>query len=69
MRNLASRSTEEFRIEHHREQHAEENTWAQVGKTLRGWRKFHNAELHNFYSSPNIIKIKLRDVRSAEHVA
>jgi hypothetical protein len=22
---------------------------------IRGWRKFHNEELHNLYSSPNII--------------
>jgi hypothetical protein len=22
-----------------------------------GWRKLHNEEIHNFYSSPNIIRI------------
>jgi hypothetical protein len=22
-----------------------------------GWRKLHNEELHNFYSSPNIIRV------------
>jgi hypothetical protein len=22
-----------------------------------GWRKLHNEELHNFYSSPNVIKM------------
>jgi hypothetical protein len=34
------------------------------------WRKFHNEELHIFYSSPNIIRqIKSRRMRWAEHVA
>jgi len=34
----------------------------------RGWRKLHNYDLHNFYSSPNISKVNksskmaLRDV-------
>jgi hypothetical protein len=35
-----------------------------------GWRKLHNEELHNLYSSPSIIKIiKSRRMRWAEHVA
>jgi hypothetical protein len=34
------------------------------------WRKLHNGELHNFYSSPNIIRmIKSRRIRWAGHVA
>ena len=34
------------------------------------WRKLHNAELHAFYSSPNIIRsFKLRRLRWAGHVA
>jgi hypothetical protein len=34
------------------------------------WRKLHNEELHNLYSSPNIIRmIKLRRMRWAGHVA
>jgi hypothetical protein len=34
------------------------------------WRKLHNEELHNLYSSPNIIRmIKLRSMRWAGHVA
>jgi hypothetical protein len=35
-----------------------------------GWRKLHNEELHNFYSSPNIVRvIKSRRVSWAGHVA
>jgi hypothetical protein len=35
-----------------------------------GWRKLHNEELHNLYSSPSIIRIiKLRRKRLIEHVA
>jgi hypothetical protein len=35
-----------------------------------GWRKLHNEELHNLYSSPSIIRmIKSRKMRLAEHVA
>jgi hypothetical protein len=34
------------------------------------WRKLHNEELHNFYFSPNIIRmIKLRRMRWAGHIA
>jgi hypothetical protein len=34
------------------------------------WRKLHNDELHNLYSSPNIFRlIKSRRTRWAEHVA
>jgi hypothetical protein len=35
-----------------------------------GWRILHNEELHNLYSSPNIIRMtKLRRMRWAGHVA
>jgi hypothetical protein len=35
-----------------------------------GWRKLHNVELHNLYSSPSIIRvIKSRRMRWAGHVA
>jgi hypothetical protein len=34
------------------------------------WTKLHNEEIHNFYSSPNIIRmIKSRRIRWAGHVA
>jgi hypothetical protein len=34
------------------------------------WRKLHNDELHDLFSSPNIIRvIKSRRMRWAEHVA
>jgi hypothetical protein len=41
------------------------------GKKLAGgWRKLHNEELHNLYSSPSIIRmIKSRRIRWAGHVA
>jgi hypothetical protein len=32
------------------------------------WRKLRNEERHNLYSSPNIIRIKLRIMRWTEHV-
>jgi hypothetical protein len=33
------------------------------------WRKLHNEELNDLYSSPNIVRvIKLRRMRWAEHV-
>jgi hypothetical protein len=36
----------------------------------RSWRKLHNDELHNLYSSPNIVRmIKSRRMRWAGHVA
>jgi hypothetical protein len=36
----------------------------------RSWRKLHNDELHNLYSSPNIVRvIKSRRRRWARHVA
>jgi hypothetical protein len=39
-------------------------------REMGGWRKLHNEELHNLYSSPSIIKIiKSRGTRWAGHVA
>jgi hypothetical protein len=35
-----------------------------------GWRKLHNEELHNLYSSPSIIRMMMpRRMRWAEYVA
>jgi hypothetical protein len=35
-----------------------------------GWRRLHNEELQNLYTSPNVIKVvKLRRMRWAVHVA
>jgi hypothetical protein len=37
---------------------------------MGGWKKLHNEELHNFYSSPSIIRIiKSRKMRWVGHVA
>jgi hypothetical protein len=39
-------------------------------EVIGGWRKVHNEELHNLYSSPNIIRIiKSKRMRWARHVA
>jgi hypothetical protein len=39
-------------------------------EVTEGWRKLHNEELHNLYSSPSIIRvIKLRRMRWAGHAA
>jgi hypothetical protein len=46
-------------------------TFGPKGDEVMGeWRKLHNEELHNLYSSPDIIRqIKSRRMRWAEHVA
>jgi hypothetical protein len=39
-------------------------------ETTGYWRKLHNEQLHNLYSSPSIIRtIKSRRIRWADHVA
>jgi hypothetical protein len=40
------------------------------GETTRGWKQLHNEELHNLYSSPNIIRmVTSRRMRWVGHVA
>jgi hypothetical protein len=40
------------------------------GNSRGGWGEFYNEELHNLYSSPNIIRaIKSKRMRWARHVA
>jgi hypothetical protein len=44
--------------------------WSRRGGVTGGWRKLHNEELHNLYSSPSIISIiKSRRMRWAGRVA
>jgi hypothetical protein len=39
-------------------------------EVMGDWRKLHNEELHNLYSSPSILRmIKLRRRREAVHIA
>jgi hypothetical protein len=39
-------------------------------EVMRGWRKLHNEELHDFYPLPSIIRInRSRRMRWAGHVA
>jgi hypothetical protein len=47
------------------------NIFGAVKKEVTGeWRRLHNEELHNSYSSQNIIRMmKSRKMRWAEHVA
>jgi hypothetical protein len=41
-----------------------------MGEIIGGWRKLHSEELHNMYTSPNIIRIiKSRRMRCAGRVA
>jgi hypothetical protein len=38
-------------------------------EVIGGWRKLHNMELHNIYSSPNIIKMMKSRMKWFGHVA
>jgi hypothetical protein len=47
-----------------------DNRVPKLDEIIGGWRKFHDDELHNLYSSPNKIRmIKSRGMRLAGHVA
>jgi hypothetical protein len=49
---------------------AEENIWPKREEMTGGWRKMHNEELHNLYSSPSKIRmIKSKRMRLTGHVA
>jgi hypothetical protein len=55
---LVSNIKEGSQTEGVREQGTEENIWTEKrDEVKRGWRKLHNEELHNLYSSPNIIQM------------
>jgi hypothetical protein len=44
--------------------------WPKRDEVIGGWRKLHNKELHNVYSSPSIIRmIKSMSMRWAAKVA
>jgi hypothetical protein len=52
------------------EQDTEENFVPKRDDVTGGWRKLHNEELHNLYSSPSIIRmIRSRMMRWVEHIA
>jgi hypothetical protein len=39
-------------------------------EAMGGWRKLHNEELHNLYSSPTMVRMmKSRRMRQAGHIA
>ena len=49
---------------------AEVGIWPKKDEIIGGWRRLHNEEKNDFYSSPNIIRvIKTRTMICARHVA
>jgi len=43
--------------------------WPKKDKVTGEWRKLHNEELNKLYFSPNIVRVKKKRIRWAEHVA
>jgi hypothetical protein len=60
--------------EEHRLQVFENSVWRRMFRSKRvrvtgGWKKVHNGELHNMYSTPSSIKVKkLKKMRCAGHM-
>jgi hypothetical protein len=53
-----------------RVQGSQESIWAKRDEIIGGWSKLHNKELHDLYSSPNIVRmLKSRRMRWAGYVA
>jgi hypothetical protein len=48
---------------------SEDNIWVQEGEVAGGWRRLHNEELRNLYTTTDIIRVvKSRTVRWTVHV-
>jgi len=57
------------RVEGVREQGAKEDIWAKRDGVIGEWRRLHKKELHDLYSSSNVIGvIRSRNIRCAGHV-
>jgi hypothetical protein len=60
---------EEHRLRGVRDQGAE-NIWTKREEVAGGWRRLHNEELHDLYTSPHVIRvIKSRRLKRDVHVA
>jgi hypothetical protein len=70
MRNLSLTLREEHRLRVFENRLLRRISGLKRNEATGGWRKLHNEEPHNLYSSPSIIRmIKSRSVKWAGHVA